>query len=266
MTNKSLTTVDFHGATLTVLRGASPADTLVAMKPVVEGMGLNWEKQRIKIRNHPVLVPTLRVVPFGSSGGEQDSIALPLNRLNFWLATIHPNRVPDPETRARVIAYQTECADALFDHFFGKAMGGPIDRQTNGIAKSTIHKVTMLEQTIGDMSARVDQMMEAFNTMVVASDPRVAAVVAIPALQVAIEQGVKKRPRGFALRVSNALLRYCEGRREFVIHHDIYDRRLFPRAAVNEWLARGGWGPIKDSLDQKRGQGVLRFPRPHAAE
>lgn len=56
--------------------------------------------------------------PDGTSPGV---VALPLNRLNFWLATIHPNKVPDPDTRAKVIRYQIECADALFAHFFGKA-------------------------------------------------------------------------------------------------------------------------------------------------
>jgi|GEM_PF-7069652 len=33
---------------------------------------------------------------------------VPRNRLNFWLATIQPNKVRDAETRARVIRYQLE--------------------------------------------------------------------------------------------------------------------------------------------------------------
>jgi len=52
-------TVDFQGALLIAVRGKTPAETLVAMKPVVEGMGLDWEKQRRRLHLHPVLEPDL---------------------------------------------------------------------------------------------------------------------------------------------------------------------------------------------------------------
>ena len=64
-----------------------------------------------------------------SAGGPQAVTALPLNRLHFWLATIQPNKIKDAELRARVILFQTEAADALFNHFFGAkiaADGGDI--------------------------------------------------------------------------------------------------------------------------------------------
>lgn len=119
MADKSLTTLDFHGATLIARRGDTPAETLVAMKPVVEGMGLDWSGQHKKLLSHPVLAQGISVMTIPFAGGHQEMTALPLNRLNFWLATIQPDRVPDEAVRAKVIAYQTECADALFDHFFG---------------------------------------------------------------------------------------------------------------------------------------------------
>lgn len=56
-----------------------------------------------------------------SAGGQQKAVCLPLTRLNFWLATIEANRVR-PEIRETILAYQRECADALFAHFFGDAM------------------------------------------------------------------------------------------------------------------------------------------------
>ncbi|PRD40667.1 hypothetical protein C5748_25725 [Phyllobacterium phragmitis] len=119
----AITTIPFHGTSLQVIAGDTPETTLVAMKPVVEGVGLNWEKQRIKLSSHPVLAPTVRVVPFASDGGLQETVVLPLNRIHFWLATINPKRVPDEETRSRVILFQNEAADVLFNHFFGRAIG-----------------------------------------------------------------------------------------------------------------------------------------------
>ena len=123
----NLTTVNFHGAELVALRGDTPETTLVAMKPVVEGMGLDWKGQFDKIKAHPVLSKGMGVIPIPSRGGTQDMTALPLNRLNFWLATIQPSRVPGDDVRAKVIAYQEECADVLFAHFFGREpWAGPI--------------------------------------------------------------------------------------------------------------------------------------------
>lgn len=46
MADKSLTTVDFLGATLIARRGDTPTGALVAMKPVVEGTELDWESLR----------------------------------------------------------------------------------------------------------------------------------------------------------------------------------------------------------------------------
>lgn len=124
MSEKILTTVEFHGATLLAVRGDTPGSTLVAMKPVVEGMGLDWQKQMQRIKDHPALGSAYTKIRVQMPDDDQarDWAFLPLNRLNFWLATIQPNKIPDQEIRARVIEYQIECADALFAHFFGKAI------------------------------------------------------------------------------------------------------------------------------------------------
>ena len=77
--------------------GVLPTDhatTLVAMKPIVEGMGLDWKGQHAKIAAHPILSQGMEMISIPSSGGPQDMICIPLNRLNFWMATIQPNRVP----------------------------------------------------------------------------------------------------------------------------------------------------------------------------
>lgn len=121
MTGSTISSFEFHGNDLVIQVGDSPATTMVAIKPVVHGMGLNWETQYRKLRHHPVLNKGMVIMTIPSAGGPQAMTALPLNRLNLWLATINPNKVPDVETRARIIRYQEEAADALFDHFFGRA-------------------------------------------------------------------------------------------------------------------------------------------------
>lgn len=123
MTDMSLTTFDFHGASLIISPGDTPSQTIVAMKPLVEGMGLDWSYQFRKIKEHPVLSKGVAVIAIPSDGGMQDMTGLPLTRLNFWMATIHPDRLKGEDIRERVIDYQEKCADALFAHFFGAPQG-----------------------------------------------------------------------------------------------------------------------------------------------
>jgi hypothetical protein len=101
-------TVDFQGALLIAVRGKTPAETLVAIKPVLEGMGLDWEKQRRRLHLNPVLEPdiTFRTVQMPGTEQGREWIFLPLTRLNFWLATVQANKVPDHSVRERVIQYQ----------------------------------------------------------------------------------------------------------------------------------------------------------------
>lgn len=119
-----LTTLNFHGTSLLALPGSTPAETLVVMRPVVGGMGLDWSSQLRRIKEHELLgacvVNLTMQVPDDIQAREHT--CLPLNRLHFWLATLQPNMIPDPDTRARVLRYQEECADVLFEHFFGKVM------------------------------------------------------------------------------------------------------------------------------------------------
>ncbi|MEC5322775.1 phage antirepressor N-terminal domain-containing protein [Aurantimonas sp. A3-2-R12] len=77
---KAITTIQFHGATLFVQPGDSPETTLVAMKPLVEGMELAWQPQHKKLSEHPVLSQGVTEIVMPSPGGNQSMTALPLNR------------------------------------------------------------------------------------------------------------------------------------------------------------------------------------------
>lgn len=147
MATETLTTVPFEGANLIVRPGRTPADTLVAMKPLVEGMGLDWEAQRNRIARHPILNPSTRLMHLPTAGGPHEAIFLPLTRLSFFFATIHPRRVKDDVVRERVTAYQVECADALFAHFFHDAVchTGPTDATKDRVFWCTTRKI--LDQT-----------------------------------------------------------------------------------------------------------------------
>lgn len=78
-----LTTIDFHGAKLVAIGGDSPESVRVAMKPIVEGMGLDWSGQLQRIKRHPVLSRGMGVLPIQMPGDDQarETVTLPLNRI-----------------------------------------------------------------------------------------------------------------------------------------------------------------------------------------
>lgn len=240
MTANELTTIDFHGATLIARRGDTPAETLVAMKPIVEGMGLQWEKQRIKLAGHPVLAPALRVVPFASAGGPQDTVALPLTRLNFWLATVNPNKVPNLETRAKILAYQEECADVLFGHFFRKAANEN-----------------------ADLARRIELLTEKVDSLMLAADARVAALERVTVRELLdIAKAVSKGRKSLNGKVRNALIATAadndvKGCRRCP-HTGVW---LFPVEFANTWMKTVGGAWVADHNAAKIGQGVIQFPR-----
>ncbi|MBG5894864.1 phage antirepressor N-terminal domain-containing protein [Providencia rettgeri] len=112
MNTISTINVPFHGDNLYVVN--YNGEPHVPMKPIVEGMGLDWKSQFSKIKSRfskgmvEITIPT--------KGGEQSMICLALRKLAGWLHTISPNKVK-PEIRDKVIQYQEECDDVLYEYW-----------------------------------------------------------------------------------------------------------------------------------------------------
>lgn len=104
--------VPFHGNNLYVVN--YNGQPYVPMKPIVEGMGLTWQSQFEKLKQRFSKGITEIVIP--SKGGEQSMICLALRKLAGWLHTISPNKVK-PEIRDKVIQYQEECDDVLYEYW-----------------------------------------------------------------------------------------------------------------------------------------------------
>lgn len=106
--------INFHGNEIAVIE--KDGTQYVAMKPIVEAMGLDWSGQLKLIKGDAVLSKGMVVTSIPSEGGEQDAVCLPLNKLNGWLFKIPASRYSG-ERKAAIIRYQEECYDVLFDYF-----------------------------------------------------------------------------------------------------------------------------------------------------
>ncbi|HBC6054705.1 TPA: phage antirepressor N-terminal domain-containing protein [Proteus mirabilis] len=112
MTSVSTINVPFHGNNLYVVN--FNGEPYVPMKPIVEGMGLTWQSQFEKLKQRFSKGITEIVIP--SKGGEQSMLCLALRKLAGWPHTISPNKVK-PEIRDKVIKYQEECDDVLYEYW-----------------------------------------------------------------------------------------------------------------------------------------------------
>lgn len=107
-------TVPFHGADLYVVEHNGQPYT--PMKPIVEGMGLDWKSQHRKLAaNESRWGMVEMTIP--SAGGAQSASSLPVRKVAAWLATIEPGKVKNPAVRARVVMYQNECDDVLWQYW-----------------------------------------------------------------------------------------------------------------------------------------------------
>ena len=155
MTDQTLTTVDFHGATLFAVQMA--AGVFVPIGPICDDLGVAAVMQRKRIKADPILNEGGIVVILPSPGGAQETFCLRLDLVNGWLFTIDESRVK-PGARERVLLYKRECYRVLFDRFFG-AMAGAAAPQKPALDlpwRERPLEDKRVELTTAAMLARVD--------------------------------------------------------------------------------------------------------------
>lgn len=117
--------VPFYGNSLFVVEHNGEAYT--PMKPIVEGMGLDWKSQHKKISQR--FYKGMVEITIPSVGGIQSMICLALRKLAAWLNSISPNKVR-PEIRDNVIRYQEECDDVLYEYWTKGEVKKPSKKET----------------------------------------------------------------------------------------------------------------------------------------
>ncbi|EPL1783590.1 phage antirepressor N-terminal domain-containing protein, partial [Acinetobacter baumannii] len=106
-------TVPFHNAELYLVEHDGQPYT--PMKPIVEGMGMDWASQFVKLKQR-FASTIVEITIVANDGKERLMTCLPVRKLFGWLMTISPNKVK-PEIRDTVIMYQQECDDVLWDYW-----------------------------------------------------------------------------------------------------------------------------------------------------
>jgi hypothetical protein len=139
--------IPFYGNEIVVVE--RNAKHLVAMKPIVEALGLEWSGQLKLIKNDLVLHKGMVVTPIPSEGGVQNAVCLPLEYLNSWLFKVPASRYKGKKQEA-IIRYQKKCYLALHDYFFhGAAINPSINiEQVNAVLKKLLAELNQKDDLI----------------------------------------------------------------------------------------------------------------------
>lgn len=106
-----------NGVSIIACRQAD--DMMVPIKPVCEALGVAYESQVNKIKEHPIYASSISLRDMVAADGRmRQMLCLPIDEFPGWLFSINPNNVRE-EIRRDLISFQKMCNKALFNYFFG---------------------------------------------------------------------------------------------------------------------------------------------------
>lgn len=112
--NMQIATVDFYKQSLTVIE--KEGEKYVAMRPIVEGIGIDWASQYKKLIENTAKFNRCDITTVASDGKPREMLCIPIKKLNGYLFSINPEKV-HKHIKDKVVLYQEECFAALFSHF-----------------------------------------------------------------------------------------------------------------------------------------------------
>lgn len=124
--------VPFNGQQIITAMAAGIA--YVAMKPVVENLGMSWGTQQQKLMKSLEKFNCIHMNMVAADGKLRKLLCLPLKKLNGWLFSINPEKVR-ADIRDKLIKYQEECFTVLHDYW------------TKGVAVKTAPETTVDDRT-----------------------------------------------------------------------------------------------------------------------
>lgn len=140
--NTQLMPVPFYEDTVVLVEQGN--EPYVAMKPIAESLGVSWQGQHAKLGER--FASTIKeILIVAEDGKPRGMTCLHLRKLPAWLYSISPNKVK-PELRDKIIRYQEECDDALWNYWAeGSAtrVAGPNVSQQIALSR---HRVALLKE------------------------------------------------------------------------------------------------------------------------
>lgn len=147
-----ISTIPFHGTNIiaTEINGVPH----VAVKPICEAIGIDWEGQRQKINRQPWATTFITKV-VAEDGKRRDMTMIDRKAFTMWLATIETSRLKNEQAKDLLIAYQREAADALDQYFNEGAVINPrvAEHKLNATIRHAQMRMELIQAAKGIISA-----------------------------------------------------------------------------------------------------------------
>ncbi len=115
-------------------------EPFVPMKPIADGMGLDWKTQHRKLTEGRFKSTMVEMTIVAADGKLREMTCMPLRKLAGWMMSIHPGKIQDDDRKKAIIEYQNECDDVLWSYW---NEGHAVNH------RSPDQSMTVLGQTIG---------------------------------------------------------------------------------------------------------------------
>jgi hypothetical protein len=265
-----LRAMDFHGDQVVTFE--SGGVRYVAMRRIVENMGLAWQSQHPKLLQQTVKFNCHDIITMAADGKERGMLCMPVEKLPLWLACINSNKVRDGAVRVKIELYQSESAVALHDFWTkGIAVKGDAEgivalpgdvmeyiRRTDGISRMLSHKVTEMEKTLVTVSSAMSAIIG-----IVHPDHPVLIRRGKTAGQIWRDNGYPPL-KGVGAWFGNRLkLVGCQIENNGHAEMGLCKARLFDPDRADQWLQEGGGSLlVRQKISERKGQGRLSLVEP----
>jgi len=109
--------IPFEGVNLVSVKDEKTGDVYVALKPIVEGLGLSWKGQWKKLKRlKEEKGISFKTIPLETRGGTQEAIMINLYHLPAFLYSLHPSRTK-PELREKLVKFQIQTTKVINDYW-----------------------------------------------------------------------------------------------------------------------------------------------------
>ncbi len=221
--------VEFYGQQLITAKSDEGVE-YVAMKPLCEALGLEWEPQRKRIVRDEVLKGgmVMMEVPTGKAGlgGIQKMVFIPLEYLNGWLFGVDVSRLKDEAIKEKIVVYKRECYRVLHRHWSGKS--GSLEERVVSLERSVLGIAKSLEVVGESMKLLAENMGRQTTNVVMQTSPFLSIN---PSLG-----DNKKKKEEFVRSVIDILAQFEDGLGQSAIFHRI---EFSQSATTRRWLHEG---------------------------
>jgi len=221
--------VEFYGEQLLTARSEDGVE-FVAMKPLCENLGLDWEAQRKRLFRDEVLKQATSIMEVQAVtrgfGGAQKMVFIPTEYLNGWLFGVDVSRLKDEATKAKIIVYKKECYKVLHRHWSGKV-------------GTTEQRLEKLESAVGMMSESMKMLSESMKLIAESLGKQTTSVVMTHPQFVTINPQLtdnKRRKEEFIRSVIDILAQFEDGISQTAIFHRL---EFSQTAQTRRWLHEG---------------------------